>query len=389
MSAIAAAPAYIISARRSALGRIGGLHRTRRLEDLTSPVIEAALRDGGLQADRVDEVIIGNTTFGGNPARLISLAAGLPETVPALTVDRQCTSGLDAILQGIRSIAVGECDIVLAGGAESLSTAPWRIAKPRNLYQMPHFIGQQPSFDSSDDHIHPYESSELLAQRHGISRAAQDAYTLKSYLKAESAREAKRFVGEIVPIRANKDEARDESAIGPSLEDIENELSYAQPSGTLTPANTSHPHDGAAIVIIVSESVWRELGQPPALRMIACAAEGVPPTLEADAPIAAVRKLYRRMNGFDRSSISAVELGETSAAQALACMSELEIDEDLINGDGGAIVRGHPMGAAGAVLVVRMFSQLLRIKSQDSSHFGIIAQGGLGGLGLAALFETT
>lgn len=122
-------PAYIIAARRTAIGRVGGLHKGRRLEELSAPVVLAALQDSGLQPSRVDEVIIGNATQGGNPARLITLAAGLPETVSAVTVDRQCGSGLDAILSAVRRIALGEAEAVVAGGAESISTAPWRVSK--------------------------------------------------------------------------------------------------------------------------------------------------------------------------------------------------------------------------------------------------------------------
>ncbi len=387
MSSPEAASAYIIAARRTAIGRVGGLHRSRRLETLAAPVIEAALKDAGLKASQVDEIVIGNSSQGGNPARLIALAAGLPETAPALTLDRQCTSGLDAIMHAVRTVAAGEADAIVAGGAESPSTAPWRVAKPKSLYQLPHFIGQEPAFDPQLEFSHPIEASEELAQRLGISRQAQDAFTLKSHLRAEAARDAKLFVGEIVPMRANRQELRDESAIGPSMEDIEAESSYWPPSGTLTPANTSQPHDGAAIVVVVSEPLWRELGQPPALRLVAGAAQGVSPADEAGAPIAAVRKLYGRLNGFDRSTIRAVELGETSAAQAIACMSELGIDESILNVHVGDIVRGHPLGASGAVLVVRLYSLLVRSADRQGARFGVAAQGAIGGLGLAALFE--
>ena len=383
------ASAYIIAARRTAIGRIGGLHRARRLEDLTAPVIAAALADARVSPADVDEIVIGNASQGGNPARLIALSAALPETSSALTIDRQCSSGLDAILHAIRTITAGEAEVVIAGGAESVSTAPWRIAKPKNLYQTPHFIGMEPGADSRPDLPQPLEASEALAQRLGISRQAQDAFTMKSHLRAQTAREARRFVGEIVPIRANREEARDESAIGPSMEDIESESSFCPPSGTLTLANTSQPHDGAAIVVVVSEAVWITLGRPPALRLVASAAQGVAPQAEADAPIAAMQKLYGRLNGFDRTAIRAVEMGETSAAQAIALMNAFGIDDGLVNSEGGAVVRGHPMGASGAVLVVRLFTRLVRRDGADRKGYGAVTQGAIGGLGLAALFEAT
>jgi acetyl-CoA C-acetyltransferase len=387
MSPMPPASAYIVAARRSALGRVGGLHRSRRLEELTTPVVAAALADAKLGPDRVEEIIIGNASAGGNPARLIALAAGLPEAAPALTLDRQCGSGLDAILTAVRTIGAGDADVILAGGAESLSTAPWRIAKPKSLYQLPHFIGIDAQPDAASEEPLPYEASEALAKRLAISRMEQDAFALKSHLKAESAREARRFVGEIVAIRANAEEARDQSAIGPSLEDIGSQRPYLPPSGTLTPGNTSLPHDGAAIVVVVSERVWQELKRPRALRLVASAAQGVAPEAEADAPVAAMQKLYGRLNGFDRTAIGVVEMSETSAAQALALMRAVGIDDDVLNPDGGAIVRGHPLGASGAVLVVRLFSRLARNGQAGGSGYGIATQGTIGGLGLAALFE--
>jgi acetyl-CoA C-acetyltransferase len=387
MSPMPPASAYIVAARRSALGRVGGLHRSRRLEELTTPVVAAALADAKLGPARVEEMIIGNASAGGNPARLIALAAGLPEAAPALTLDRQCGSGLDAILTAVRTIGAGDADVILAGGAESLSTAPWRIAKPKSLYQLPHFIGIDAQPDAASEEPLPYEASEALAKRLAISRMEQDAFALKSHLKAESAREARRFVGEIVAIRANAEEARDQSAIGPSLEDIGSQRPYLPPSGTLTPGNTSLPHDGAAIVVVVSERVWQELKRPRALRLVASAAQGVAPEAEADAPVAAMQKLYGRLNGFDRTAIGVVEMSETSAAQALALMRAVGIDDDVLNPDGGAIVRGHPLGASGVVLVVRLFSRLARNGQAGGSGYGIATQGTIGGLGLAALFE--
>lgn len=387
MSPMPPASAYIVAARRSALGRVGGLHRSRRLEELTTPVVTAALADAKLGPERVEEIIIGNASAGGNPARLIALAAGLPEAAPALTLDRQCGSGLDAILTAVRTIGAGDADVIVAGGAESLSTAPWRIAKPKSLYQLPHFIGIDAQPDAASEEPLPYEASEALAKRLKISRMEQDAFALKSHLKAESAREARRFVGEIVAIRTNAEEARDQSAIGPSLEDIERQRPYLQPAGTLTPANTSLPHDGAAVVVVVSERVWQELKRPRALRLVASATQGVAPEAEADAPVAAMKKLYGRLNGFDRTAIDVVEMSETSAAQALALMRALDIDEDVLNPDGGAIVRGHPLGASGAVLVVRLFSRLARNGKAGGSGYGVATQGAIGGLGLAALFE--
>ncbi|MFA9474692.1 MAG: acetyl-CoA C-acyltransferase [Filomicrobium sp.] len=382
--------AYIIAAKRTALGRVGGLHRNRRIESLTAPVLAAALEDSNLPPERVDEIIIGNATQGGNPARLIALAAGLPESAAALTIDRQCASGLDAIVTACRAVADGQADIIAAGGAEAISTAPWRVAKPKSLYQLPHFIGVEPAMMDESEEPHLYEASEELSQRLNIAREQQDAWALRSHLKAENAREKRKFVGEIVPLRSAPEEAKDQSAAaGAEPEDFSAEPPFLPPQGSLTPANTSAMHDGAAITIVVSEKVWDELGRPPALRLVASVSRGVPPDNEAGAPMEAMQKLYDRLEGFNPKDIGLIELSETSAAQAIAFCSSLGLEDDLINPDGGAVVRGHPLAAAGAVLVVRLFSRMVRQKTEDRLQFGVAALGAIGGIGVAALFEAT
>jgi len=400
MSQSVAYPAYIIAARRSALGRVGGLHKSRRIEDLVAPILAVALEDAGIEAKRVDEIILGNASAGGNPARLIALAAGLPETTPAYTIDRQCASGLDAILAAIRGVAAGEAEIVVAGGAESLSTAPWRVAKPRSLYQLPRFLAVEPAGAEASDEPQQIEACEALAKRLGISRERQDAYAVMSHLRATEARNQRRFVGEIVPIKHTSEEARDQgSDVEPSFDELADLAPFLSPGGTLTRGNTAALHDGAAIAVVVSRRVYQQLGSPPALRLMAASAQGVAPGEEATAPLEAMRKMYAKLNGFDRSAIGIVELSESSAAQAIAFKEGLGLEEPTINPDGGAIVRGHPFGASGAVLVTRLFTRMARprIKGGDagkpagaggkSTTFGAVSMGAVGGLGLAALFE--
>lgn len=383
------APAYIVAARRTALGRIGGLHRSRRLEELAAPVITAALADCGLPPARVDEIVIGNATQGGNPARLVALAAGLPETVPATTIDRQECSGLDAILAAARMIGAGEASVVVAGGAESPSTAPWRIAKPKSLYQLPQFMRLEPAEPVEGDEPEAIEAAEEMARALGLGRSQQDMWAMRSHLKAERSREARAFVGEIVPLRANAEEARDQSAVEPSPEDLERLTPFVRPGGTLTPGNTSAVHDGAAIVVVVSEAVWQELGQPRALRLVGSAVRGVGPEHEVSAPIEAMKSLYGRLDGFNPKDIGVVELSEASAAQALAFASTLGLEDDILNPDGGAVVRGRPFGAAGAVLVVRLFTRMVRQPAAGAPRIqnGVAVLGAAGGMGLAALFE--
>ncbi|MGQ0673986.1 MAG: thiolase family protein [Hyphomicrobium sp.] len=379
---------YIVAARRTALGRVGGLHRNRRVDDLAAPVVQAVLDDCRVAPGDVDEIIIGNASEGGNPARLIALAAGLPERVAAATIDRQCGSGLDAILTASRLVASGEASVIVAGGAEALSMAPWRIAKPKSLYQLPHFMRLEPATSDSSDEPQFFEASELLSQRLGIGRVRQDAYAVRAHLKAEAARTAKRFVGEIVPLRGNAEEARDQSAGEPGPQDLERLTPFVSPGGTLTPGNTSSMHDGAAIVVVVSEEKWVALGKPRALRLVAGAIEGVSPDEEAVAPMQALKKLYQRLNGFNPKDIGIVEMSEASAAQALALAETFGFDDDQLNPDGGALVRGHPLGAAGAVLVVRLFTRMVRTKDAKAPRHGVATLGAIGGMGLAALFET-
>lgn len=385
--------AYIIAARRTALGRIGGLHRGRRLDALTAPVVAAAIDDARVGLDEIDRLFLGNASEGGNPARLVALAAGLPETVPATTVDCQCGSGLEAIMSGIRAIRLGEADITLGGGAESLSTAPWRIMRPRSLYQTPHFMRYEPSMTDSADEPQPFEASEAMAKRLEISRSAQDAWALQSFQLAEQARDARRFTGEIVALRANAEETRDQSATTPDADDFQDAIAFLPEDGTLTPANTSAMHDGAASAVIVSGTVWERLGHPPALRFVAGACQGVNPGDEASAPMQATEKLFSltgtpgNSSSFALEDVDVVELSESSAAQAIAFGSSTGISQQRINPDGGAIVRGHPFGASGAVLIARLFTDLVRNTSGKQARLGLVTQGAIGGLGMAALFE--
>jgi len=378
-------PAYIIAARRTALGRPGGLHKSRRIESLTSPVVLAALEDAGLEPGAVDEIIFGNTTAGGNPARIIGLAAGLGEGVPALTVDRQCASGLDAILLGARAVALGEARVVVAGGGESLSTAPWRVARPKSLFQTPRFLGLEPEDGAAAPHS--VTASETLARRLGIGRERQDAYALQSHLKAERAAGERRFVREIVPLRMAAGEARDESAEVESLQDLAELVPIVPPDGTHTHGNISAPQEGAAIAVIVAQEVWAALGRPHAMRLAGGVTQGVGASEEARAPVAALEKLMRTNSGFSRDKLALVEMSETSAAQALAVRDAFDLADEELSPDGGALVRGYPLGAASAVSLVRLFTRMVRSPEAGQRPYGAVTQGAIGGLGVAALFE--
>ena len=382
-------PAVLISARRSAIGRIGGLHRARRLEELAAPVLAAALADARCEASNVQGMILGNVSAGSNPARKVALASGLPETSFALSLDSQCASGLDAILAAFRRVAAGEADVIVAGGAESLSTAPWRIARPKNPYQMPHFIGMEPlGADASGDAL-AFEASEVLARQLDITRLAQDAYAVQSHVGAELARERRGFIGEIAAFRANPEETRDQNNPASDFDDLADMTPFQPNEGTLTPGNTSALADGAAFGVVVSGRAWKDLGYPKGLVLQRNLSYGAPAAVAARAGLAALELLLQRgddAGARDVSRLSAIETSEASAAEAIAIVRSLKLSDGVLNAAGGAIVRGHPLGAASAVSVVRLFSRLIR-GEKKAGGTGAVLQGAIGGLGVAAIFE--
>ena len=364
------AQTYLIAARRTAIDRVGGLHRHRRVEELAARAISAALEDARLSPGEVGQLILGTASEGGNPARLAALAAGLPDTAPAFTIDRQCASGLDAILAGIRLVAGGEAEIVAAAGAESLTNAPWRLARPRSPAHPPRFLEAD-----TGPHAADIEAAEVLAAAAGISRVAQDEYAAAAR-KSGAAKPAPRLA-------AFAAESRDEPAF--FAEDPTQLPTYREDGGTLTAANTAQPGDGAAAVIVVGEATYRRLGCPPALKLIAAASLGATPGAEAAAPLEAVRRLRQRTDAIDPLRATVCELNETSAAQALVFRDVLNISAGRLNPGGGMLASGRPFGAASAVLAVRLFA---RLSGETGGETGLAATGALGGQGVAALFQT-
>ena len=270
------AKAIVIAARRTAIGKVGGLHRLRRLDDLAAPLIRAVLDDAHLDPADVDEVIIGNAAGGGgNPARLIALAAGLPETTPAISLDRQCASGLDAVIMAARLIETGGAQAVLAGGAESPSTAPWRVQKPPNLYtELPRFFAQAPFTPVGMDDPGMIEAAENVARDLTISRERQDDFALQSHQRALAAQEAGLFAGEIVPLAGGSHETRDEGP-RPSLSTkLLARMQPLLPRGTVTAGNSCAISDGAAMTLVISADLHRSLGSPQGLAVLSAASVG-------------------------------------------------------------------------------------------------------------------
>lgn len=383
--------AVIIAARRTPVGRIGGLLRDLPVEHLAAPVIRAVLTDAGLDGAEVEEVILGNAVGpGGNVARLSALQAGLPVAVPGVTVDRQCGSGLEAINQAARLIESGAAEVVLAGGVESTSTAPWRVEKPDSLYRSPRFYGRARFAPDAVGDPDMGVAAENVAEAWGIGRERQDAYALESHRKAVAAQAAGRFTREIVPLALpdGRTAAQDEC---PRADTSAEKLARLRPAfregGTVTAGNACPVNDGAAVVAMVSEERFRRMGRQAGLLVADSASAGVEPRLLGTGPVPAVRRLLARNPGLALGDIDLVEFNEAFAAQVLACLDTLVIPQERVCIGGGALAIGHPYGASGAILVTRLFSELLFPPAGAAPRRGLATLGIGGGLGLATLLE--
>ncbi|MBK8908380.1 MAG: thiolase family protein [Rhodospirillales bacterium] len=382
--------AVIVAARRAPIGRIGGSLRHLDVAALAAPVLQAVLADARLTPTEVDDVILGNAAGpGGNPGRLAALTAGFPVSTPGVTVDRQCGSGLEAITIAARLIAAGAGDVYIAGGVESASTAPWRLERPGSPYGAPRLY-QRARF--APDTIGDPEmgvAAENVARQYGISRERQDRYALASHQKAVQSQQEGRFAGEIVPMRGadGAPVSVDECPRGDtSFAALASLPPVFVPGGTVTAGNACPINDGAAAVVVVSERRFRKMRFAAGLRVIDSAAAGVDPNLLGAGPIASTHKLFARLADRRLADVDVVEFNEAFAAQVLACLDALEIPQDKVSIGGGAIALGHPWGASGAILVVRLFTELVR--RPTDARTALATLGIAGGLGISALFET-
>lgn len=385
--------AIIVAARRTPIGRKGGSLAHLPVAALAAPVIRAVIADAGLDPAAIDDVILGNAAGpGGNVARLALLEAGLPVTVPGLTVDRQCGSGLEAINLACRLVEAGAGEAYLAGGVESTSTAPWRLARPQHPFGTPRLYERAPFAPAAIGDPEMGEAAENVARVFGIDRGRQDRYALGSHLKAVAAAAAGRFAAELVPLAGAAGGLVDADEC-PRRDTSLDALSRLPPAfvagGSVTAGNACPLNDGAAVVAVVSEHRWRAAGAPPALAFVDAAAGGVDPNLLGTGPIAAVRRLAARRPGSLVAAIDIVEFNEAFAAQVLACLDALGIAEERVSVAGGAIALGHPFGASGAILVCRLFSELVDNAGGLAvpPRTGLATLGIAGGLGLASLFE--
>ncbi|MFI2188110.1 thiolase family protein [Streptomyces sioyaensis] len=352
---------YVVDAVRTPVGKYGGALSAVRPDDLGAGVLRALLdRTPRLDPARIDDVFLGNANGAGeenrNVARMAVLLAGLPVTVPGVTVNRLCGSGMEAVIQAYRSIAVGDASIALAGGVESMSRAPWVLPKPERAFP----AGHQELFSSTLGWrmVNPKmpgrwtvplgEGAELVADRHGITREAQDAFTLASHHKAARAWQDGLFDSEVVPVEG-VDLARDEAIRDTtSLQALATLPPVFRQAGSVTAGNSSPLSDGAAALLLTDAAGLEATAREPLARISAGAVSGLEPQYFGTGPVEAVRRALTKA-GRDVDALTAFELNEAFAAQALACLRAWPgLDPAVVNPRGGAIALGHPLGASGA-----------------------------------------
>jgi 3-oxo-5,6-didehydrosuberyl-CoA/3-oxoadipyl-CoA thiolase len=377
--------AYLVDGLRTPFGRHGGALASVRADDMVGTVIAEVVKRTGIPAARIDDAIIGCANQAGednrNVARMGVLLAELPVEVPGITVNRLCGSGMQAFNDASRLILTGEADLVIAGGVEQMSRAPWVMGKPAKGYprgnQVAHdtVLGWRfvnPRMDAMYNTLGMGLTAENVARRHQVSREDQDRFAHSSQQKAAAAWEAGHFADEVIPIVTGKNRKTGEEIIcdkdeHPRPEVTLEKLARLKPvfdkQGTVTAGNASGINDGACAMVVASDTVVKELGLRPLARYVTSATAGVEPNYMGLGPIPASQKALERAS-LRASDIDVAELNEAFAAQALPCVRELGLEEERVNVNGGAIALGHPLGASGARLVITLAHEMRRRKSQ-------------------------
>ncbi|WP_313637620.1 thiolase family protein [Paenibacillus sp.] len=377
--------AVIVMAKRTPIGRMGGLLSTLEPEALLAPLIQQIVAETNLPIDMIDDVVIGNVVGpGGNIARVAALEAGLPVSVPGVTVDRQCGSGLEAINIAARLIQSGAGEIYLAGGVESTSRAPWKMAKPLTLMGVPQLYTRAHFTPSSYGDPDMGIAAENVARKYGISREEQDQYALKSHQKAVHAQQSGRFQQEIVPLLVEGEWVKTDECprSNTSLDKLRKLPSIFEEKGTVTAGNACPINDGAALLLMMSREKCRQLKLKPILRVVDAQAAGVDPNYLGMGPVPAVQKVLHRQQ-LTIADLDIVEFNEAFASQVLASLNELQIPQEKINLGGGALAIGHPYGASGAILMTRLCAEMQHAPYKR----GLATLGIGGGIGLATLLE--
>ncbi len=385
---------FIVSAVRTPIGKFGGSLASFTAPDMGAIAAQGALERAHVSPQQVDETIFGNARQAGggpNPARQISIRAGVPKEVPAYTVNQACASGMKSIALGYQEIAQGNMECVLAGGTESMSRLPYYLEARWGFR-----LGHQELVDGMyrDGFLCPMakivmgETAEVLAEQYKIGREEQDRYALRSQQRAEAAINCGRFATEIVPVKLETEKGvtvfeRDEHPfLGATLEKMSKLPPVFSQKGTITAGNSSGITDGAAAVVLADESFIQRNRLKPLARIVAVTSAGVDPRTMGIGPVPAMRKLQQK-TGLAPAAFDLIELNEAFAAQVLACDRELHFDQERLNVNGGAIALGHPIGCSGARITVTLVHEMLKRKARCGAATLCVS----GGLGMALALE--
>jgi acetyl-CoA C-acetyltransferase len=385
----------IVTAVRTAIGSFGGAFKDVSAPQLGSVVIKEALAKAGLAGDIVDEVIMGNVLqagLGQNPARQAAMAAGLPQEVSSMTINKVCGSGLKAVHLATQAILAGDADIVVAGGMENMTQSPYLLKGARDGFRM----GDQKVVDSmvadgltcSFNDYHMGVTAENLCTKYELTREEQDEFAANSQQKAVQAMEDGKFKDEIVPVEVKKKkeiltiDTDEYPRKGTTAEKLGGLRPAFKKDGTVTAGNASGINDGAAAVVVMSKEKAEELGIKPLVKIVANASSGVDPSIMGIGPVTAVKKAMEK-GGQSMEEMDLVEANEAFAAQALAVGRELQFDPDKLNVNGGAIALGHPIGASGTRILVTLIHEMKRREAKKGLATLCIG----GGQGVATIVE--
>ncbi|MEW5740492.1 MAG: thiolase family protein [Myxococcota bacterium] len=393
---------FVVDAVRTPIGKLRGALKDVRPDDLAALVIRAVLARTGVEGGLVDEVYLGCANQAGednrNVARMATLLAGLPDTAPAATVNRLCGSGMDAIIQGARQIRLGEADVIVAGGVESMTRAPWSTPKPSEAFPG----GKLESWDTALGWRYPNpklealfpleamgETAENVAEQWKITREDQDRFALGSHGKAVAAQKSGAFAAELIPVELPQKKgppvvvsADEQPRADSTLEKLASLKPAFRAGGTVTAGNSSSLNDGASAVLLMSEKALAKWGKAPLGRFVSSGTAGVSPRVMGVGPVPASRQALSRA-GWKVSQVDLVELNEAFAAQSLACVRDLELDPSRVNVNGGAIALGHPLGMSGA----RIVTTLLHAMKARGAKRGLATMCIGVGQGIATTFE--
>ena len=383
----------IVSGVRTPIGKFQGAYSNFSASDLGAIAIRAAVERAGLSPSVVDHVIfgcVGQAAEDGYISRHAAVKAGMPIETPALSVNRICGSGLEAINTAARYIQVGDATVVVAGGTENMTMAPYYLRNARSGYRMGAGVLEDGITHLLSDPFsksHMGITAENLAEKYEVSRAVQDEISMRSQERAAAAIAAGKFVDEIVPVEVKQGKetitiSQDEHPRMTSMEALGKLKPAFKPDGMVTAGNASGINDGAAAVVVMTEAKAKELGVKPRLRLVSRAEAGVEPSLMGSGPIPAVQKALEKAK-LTIDQIDLVELNEAFASVAGACSAVLRLDPEKVNVNGGAIALGHPLGATGAILTVKLMHEMER----RGSRYGLVSLCIGGGQGIASIFE--